>query len=174
MDDQRVTVVHAVSETDSSEYPATPNFALVEFQPRHSWGLYLKATGGLLFRVTPNRDPDQPRLWCLRVDRCISIGAVQPDGHGCLAGSGIAWSDLTAVFSSIRSDVEVWLGQPSQRDLRDWLIEATRTRPERIFAERGFESGGNAFVSIQEEGNAPEAPIPPSDGTGPTGAVNYG
>jgi hypothetical protein len=174
VDDQRITVKHALSDSQLSNISAVPQFALVEFQPRHAWGLYLKAAGGLLFRVTPNRDPDQPRLWCLRVDRCISVGAVQPDGHGCLAGSGIAWSDLTAVFGSIRSDAEAWLDHPSQRELRSWLVDAIRTRPERVFADRSWESSGNAFISIQEEGNAPEAPIPPANGTGSTGAATFG
>lgn len=173
MDDNSVAVAHAPADP-LTDLPATTCFALVEFQPRHAWGLYVQATGGLLFRVTPNRDPDQPRLWCLRFDRCISVGAVQPDGYGCLAGSRIAWGDLTAVFTAIRSDVEVWLSQPTQRDLHRWLVEATRTRPDRVIVGRTTGSAGMSFSVIQEEEHAPEAPIPPSDGTSTTSNAIYG
>jgi hypothetical protein len=154
--------------------PGVPEFVVVEFQPRHAWGLFLKATGGLLFRVTPNRDPDQPRLWCLRVDRCISVGAVQPDGHGCLVGSGIAWSDLTAVFTTIRSELDEWLELPAQRNLRRWLIDATMSRPGRITVSSSRGLADVSYSITQEEGDAPEAPIPPADGTGTTGNAVYG
>ncbi len=76
---------------------------------------------GTLFRITPVRDPDQPRFWCLRIDRCLRTGFVDPAAPSCLTEGGLTRDSLMGVLAAIRSDVNGWLSHVGRQALRQWL-----------------------------------------------------
>lgn len=76
---------------------------------------------GTLFRIMPVRDPDQPRFWCLRIDRCARTGFVDPAAPSCLTEGGLTRDALMEMLAAIRGDVNGWLSQARRQSLRQWL-----------------------------------------------------
>lgn len=106
----------------------TDVFDVVEPRPPEGLALYLRPDQSRwLFRVTPARDPSQPRLWCLRIDRCARTGPLPHDDLASLfvAARGMTRDQLMETLRDLRADPSAWLGQNSHRDLRRWLHKAS-------------------------------------------------
>jgi hypothetical protein len=100
-------------------------FDIVEPRTPEGLVLYLRARESQrLFRVAPVRDPDQPRLWCFRVDWCARPGPIGGAGDRaelCVAARGMTREQLMEALQLLRESPEAWLGESRQRDLRRWL-----------------------------------------------------
>ncbi|MGH2531118.1 MAG: hypothetical protein ACRDJW_02315 [Thermomicrobiales bacterium] len=103
-------------------------FEVVEPRPPEGLSLYLRTRQSQwLFRVAPARDPAQPRLWCLRFDRCVRTGPLADDDQVSLfvAARGMTRDQLMGTLQNLRTDPAAWLGQSEQRDLHRWLRKAS-------------------------------------------------
>jgi hypothetical protein len=85
----------------------------------------LKATAsGTLFLVLPQRDPTQPRFWCVVVVKCAPGGIVDASEQGWMGRRGLRREDLAETMGAIRADVDGWLTEPAQSNLRSWMLTA--------------------------------------------------
>ena len=88
---------------------------------------------GRLYRVTPTRDPHQPRFWCVMVYRCTPGGLGDPSEQPWIGPGGMRREELPDAMEAIRADVGAWLAAADRRDLRRWLLTKDASR----FASRG-------------------------------------
>jgi hypothetical protein len=97
-------------------------FEIVAARVPQGLGVLVRShAAGTLFRITPVRDPDQPRFWCLRIDRCLRTGFVDPAAPSCLTEGGLTRDSLMEVLAAIRGDVNGWLSHAGRQALRRWL-----------------------------------------------------
>lgn len=102
----------------------TPLATIDEHQPG-AFSFRLKATAsGALFLVLPRRDPTQPRFWCVVVVRCAPGGLVDAAESPWVGRRGLRREELAETMAVIRNDVDTWLTEPSQSQLRTWLLTA--------------------------------------------------
>ncbi len=107
----------------------TPSFELVPLRTPEGLILYLKhLESPWLIRVIPVRDPDQPRLWCLRMEACAgaSLTAKTARVDPFYTALAMTREQLTETLASIRLGVGGWLLEQPQGDLRRWLARITR------------------------------------------------
>ena len=86
--------------------------------------LYLKHTASeWMFRILPIRDPDQPRLWCLRIEACAgpSLSARTARIDPFYTSLAMTREQLVETLGGIRTTSSSWLDGSSQRELRSWL-----------------------------------------------------
>ncbi len=134
-------------------------FDIVPSRVPQGLGLLLRAhTGGTLFRITPVRDPDQPRFWCLRIDRCLRTGMSDPTAPSCLTEGGLTRDSLLEVLAAIRSDVNGWLSQRRRQPLRQWLCDQLAQEPASAPVTSPPERTGGRRLARQ----APPPPIDPA------------
>lgn len=76
------------------------------------------------FRITPERDPQQPRLWCVSVRQCASGGTLTTSGLVWIDRPGMSRTELAETIDTIRGDIGGWLTAPARRDLCRWLLTA--------------------------------------------------
>jgi hypothetical protein len=101
---------------DEFEVLATPVSKLVI-------DLKVRATGSC-FRVSPERDPRQPRLWCVSVRQCGPGSGPVTDGPVWIDRPGLAWADLVALMQTLCTDLADWLAWPNRAELYRWLLTA--------------------------------------------------
>lgn len=88
-----------------------------------AFGFRIKATAsGALFLVLPQRDPAQPRFWCVVVVKCAPGGLVDASELGWMGKQGLRREELAETMEAIRADVDGWLAEPSQAHLRAWVL----------------------------------------------------
>ncbi len=110
---------------------STANFELVRLRAPEGLILYFKdLTGPWTFRVMPIRDPDQPRLWCLRVEPCAGASLTAKTAMVDPFYTSLAMSrdELGQTLSDIHEDLMAWLKQPPQARASAWLV-AMASRP---------------------------------------------
>jgi hypothetical protein len=98
----------------------TPEGLILYFKHQHSpW----------TFRVIPVRDPDQPRLWCLRLEPCAgpSLNAITARVDPFYTSLAMTREQLTETLGAIRLDTSNWLADQSQEDLQHWLVRVVET-----------------------------------------------
>ena len=102
-----------------------------------AFGFRIKATAsGALFLVLPQRDPSQPRFWCVVVVKCAPGGLVDSSELGWMGRQGLRREELAETMAAIRADVDRWLAEPSQARLRTWVQTAhPSTRDDGIGTE---------------------------------------
>ena len=83
----------------------------------------VRATGRV-FRIEPTRCPGQPRYWCFRIYRCTSAGMADATERPWYGAAGMTRDELPAATQAIRADVEGWLAEEGNRELRGWLLAA--------------------------------------------------
>ena len=86
--------------------------------------LYLKHPATRwMFRLIPFRDPDQPRLWCIRVEACAgpSMSAKTARIDPFYTSLGKTREQLGETLKRIQAGLESWLEDAEQRELRRWL-----------------------------------------------------
>jgi len=114
-----------------------------------AFGFRIKATAsGALFLVLPQRDPSQPRFWCVVVVKCAPGGLVDASELGWMGRQGLRREELAETMAAIRADVDRWLAEPSQVRLKTWVLSSLpSTRDDGI--------GTEALAGIQK---APDGP----------------
>lgn len=114
--------------------------AAIEVLPAKSAGklsIDLKVTTtGALFRIAPARDPQEPRLWCISVRKCVTGGMVDASEPTWIDRPGHPLADLAGMIDSIRDDVVGWLATTDRRQLCTWLLTAKPTPPALTIAPR--------------------------------------
>lgn len=125
---------------------------------RGAYGFTMKsAANGSLFRVLPLRDPDQPRFWCIVVVRSQPGGEIDRSHPAWIGRRSLRREELAELMATIRDGLELWLADPAQQTLRDWLMVpaagaehldvAPRPSPERSRGATGSPGAGEADVA---------------------------
>lgn len=107
--------------------PAMPVGALATIDEHlpGAFGFRIKATAsGTLFLILPQRDPAQPRFWCVVVVKCAPGGLVDASETGWMGKQGLRREELAETMGAIRGDVESWLAEPAQAHLKTWVLTA--------------------------------------------------
>lgn len=116
----RVTARHLTAEALSEALEVLPTRAESKF------GINLKVRdSGAQFRLTPTRDPHQPRFWCVSVRRCSPGGMLDTTGPIWIDRPGRSRTEVAEAIETIRIDIGSWLATPPRRDLCRWLLTAT-------------------------------------------------
>lgn len=101
----------------------TGSLATIDEHLPGAFGFRIKATeSGALFLVLPQRDPTQPRFWCVVVVKCAPGGLVDASEPGWMGKRGVRREELAETMAVIRADVDSWLAEPSQAHLRSWVL----------------------------------------------------
>jgi hypothetical protein len=99
--------------------------------------VYLKhLESAWVFRIMPIRDPDQPRLWCLRLEACAapSLSARTAPFDPYYTALAMTREQLAETLTSLRTRTATWIDDPAQRDLRRWLAGIVRLKVPENFA----------------------------------------
>jgi hypothetical protein len=112
----------ATEQPDAAVAAIIGGFDVVVPRAPEGHALYLRGRlGGGVVRVSPARDPAQPRFWCLLVEH---RGAVGPGGQrlGAVLGpGGLTREEAHAALGELAADPAAWLGRSRHRRLRAWL-----------------------------------------------------
>lgn len=88
-----------------------------------AYAFTLRAAGnGLAYRVAPERDPSQPRFWCVVVYRCLPGGLPDANAGIWVGPGGLRREDLKETLGAIRADPAGWLAEPARDELRAWML----------------------------------------------------
>ncbi|MDF3038367.1 MAG: hypothetical protein K0Q71_1073 [Thermomicrobiales bacterium] len=95
-----------------------------------AYGFTVRAVGnGLLHRIAPMRDPQQPRFWCVVVFRLSAAGIADEAERPWVGPGGLRREELKEALGSIRADPSAWLAAPAHRGLRTWMLDPDATPP---------------------------------------------
>ena len=84
---------------------------------------------GLLHRITPMRDPQQPRFWCVAVFRCSSAGVPDATERMWIGRGGLHRDELKETLGTIRANPSAWLAEAVHHELRAWMLDPQATPP---------------------------------------------
>lgn len=104
---------------------SAPSFELVRLRAPEGLILYFKDLAGpWTFRLMPIRDPDQPRLWCLRMEPCAGASLTAKTAMVDPFYTSLAMSrdQLGQTLDAIHENLMAWLDQPDQASVRAWLL----------------------------------------------------
>jgi hypothetical protein len=97
-------------------------FDTLESRAQEGHALYLRGrVSGRLFRFSPVRDPAQPRLWCLLVERCETPGIAGRRSEAVIGPGGLTREEAQIALRELGANPTKWLGQPRHRRLQSWL-----------------------------------------------------
>jgi hypothetical protein len=97
-------------------------FDTLESRAQEGYALYLRGrVSGRLFRISPVRDPVQPRLWCLLVERCETPGIAGRRSEAVIGPGGLTREEAQIALRELGANPTQWLGQPRYRRLQSWL-----------------------------------------------------
>ena len=105
------------------------DFELVPIRTPEGLILYFRhLTSPWVFRVVPFRDPDQPRLWCLRMEPCsgASLSAKTARIDPFYTSLAMTREELAGTLDQIRLSTSTWLEVQEQGDLCRWLDRVTQ------------------------------------------------
>jgi hypothetical protein len=98
---------------------------VVDERNADAYGFIVKVlANGLLHRIVPVRDPDQPRFWCVVVFRCTPGGIPDATEQPWVGLGGLRREELKETMSAIRADPTSWLAETAHSQLRDWMLAA--------------------------------------------------
>jgi hypothetical protein len=101
----------------------TSTLATIDEHLPGAFGFRIKATASeALFLVLPQRDPAQPRFWCVVVVKCAPGGLVDSSELGWMGKQGLRREELAETMGAIRADLDGWLAEPAQAQLRTWVL----------------------------------------------------
>lgn len=96
---------------------------IVPERDAHVYGFTIKtASNSFLHRVTPLRDPSQPRFWCVVVFRCSSGGLPDKTEPAWICRRQLRREDLSDTMQAIRADPTAWLAEEGNAELREWIL----------------------------------------------------
>jgi hypothetical protein len=123
------------SAADAASSPATDESAAAPFEivGPHQPGAYgfvvrVRATGRL-YRITPARDPREPRFWCVVVYRCAASGLPDAAEPPWIGVAGMRREDLRDAMAGIRDDVGGWLTTTARPEFRTWFLAPPDSAP---------------------------------------------
>lgn len=127
----------ATSDLDAGkvDLPVMPTdtLATIDEHLPGAFSFRIKATAsGALFLVLPQRDPAQPRFWCVVVVKCAPGGLVDASEAGWMGKQGLRREELAETLGAIRGDVDSWLAEPSQAHLRTWVLTSRPSTREDV------------------------------------------
>ena len=97
-----------------------------------AYGFTVRAqANGLLHRITPMRDPRQPRYWCVVVFRCSSAGVPDAAERPWIGPGGLRRDELKETLEAIRANPSAWLAEAAHHALRAWMLDPQATPPAR-------------------------------------------
>jgi hypothetical protein len=103
----------------------TSAVAVIVEHHKDAYGFTMKTVAnGLLHRVLPLRDPDQPRFWCVVVVRCAPGGLPDRAEGAWIGPRGLRRDELAETMAAIRADLAAWLAEDAQVRLREWVLAA--------------------------------------------------
>lgn len=109
---------------DAEVVKQTIDVEVVEERNADAYGFTVKVlANGLLHRILPVRDPNQPRFWCVVVFRCSPGGIPDESERPWVGLGGLRREDLKETMSAIRADPSSWLAETAHGKLRDWMLE---------------------------------------------------
>jgi hypothetical protein len=98
-------------------------FEVVPERDAHVSGFTIKtAANPFLHRVTPLRDPSQPRFWCVVVFRCAAGGLPDKSELPWISKRQLRREELAEVMQAIRADPAAWLAEDGNAELREWIL----------------------------------------------------
>lgn len=98
-------------------------FEIVDRQQPGAYGFSVRvAATGRLYRITPARDPHEPRFWCVVVYRCTPGGLPDAAERPWLGRAGLRRDELAGVMTAIRDDVGGWLAAMPSPALAQWFL----------------------------------------------------
>ena len=101
---------------------------IVQERDAQVYGFTIKtANNTFLHRVTPLRDPDQPRFWCVVVFRCTAGGLPDKNEPAWICRRQLRREDLAETMKAIRADPVAWLAEEGNTELREWILSPTAT-----------------------------------------------
>ena len=106
-------------------------FEIAQLRVPEGMIVYLKhLESAWVFRIMPIRDPDQPRLWCLRLEACAapSLSARTAPFDPYYTALAMTREQLADTLAALRQRTATWLDEPAQRDLAKWLAGVIRTK----------------------------------------------
>jgi hypothetical protein len=87
------------------------------------YGFTIKtAANPFLHRVTPLRDPSQPRFWCVVVFRCTAGGLPDKSELPWISKRQLRREELADTMRAIRADPVAWLAEAGNAELREWIL----------------------------------------------------
>lgn len=99
-------------------------FDVVDSRVRDGQAVYLRGRlSGRVFRVSPVRDPVQPRLWCLLVERCLAATTPVSRDDAVIGTAAATREEALSSLRDLEKNPTEWLGQQGHRALRTWLRE---------------------------------------------------
>jgi hypothetical protein len=104
-------------------------FELVPLRTPEGLILYFKhLQSDWVFRVIPVRDPDQPRLWCIRMEPCAgaSLSAKTARVDPFYTSLAMTREQLSETLDAIRQGTSTWLHTQTQRECLQWLTRIVR------------------------------------------------
>jgi hypothetical protein len=100
-------------------------FEVIEIKPANAVSFYLRVrASGALFLVAPARCPAQPRLWNLRVHRCLPGSVIDPTEPPWVSPERLRREDLAVAARAIHDDADGWLAREERTALRHWMLRA--------------------------------------------------
>ena len=119
-----------VPERGKAPRVANDAVEVIESARPDAFSFLLKARAtGRLYRVTPTRDPHQPRFWCVMVYRCSPGGLGDPSERPWIGPGGMRREELPDAMEAIRADVGAWLAEAPCLELRRWLLAPAAEPP---------------------------------------------
>jgi hypothetical protein len=95
----------------------------VQFRTQAGLGVHVAASGwSRKFLLSPSRNPDAPRLWCIRVDICTNTGDPDPELPALISGCALTHTEMVEEFKAIRAETAAWVAAKEQARLRAWMI----------------------------------------------------
>jgi hypothetical protein len=101
---------------------------LVAARDPRAYGFTMKTmANGMLHRVLPLRDPEQPRFWCVVVVRWMPGNVPDRSMPAWIGQRGLRREELSETMGAIRADLSGWLAEPAQAHLRAWVLAPAAT-----------------------------------------------
>jgi hypothetical protein len=112
------------------EEPPPVPFEIVEPHQAGAYGFVVRVQAtGRLYRITPTRDPREPRFWCVVVYRCTASGLADGAERPWIGGAGMRREDLRDAMAAIRDDVGRWLTTTACPEFQTWFLAPADSAP---------------------------------------------
>ena len=119
---------------DHRQYAGLRDRGACDIGRKYTFDVKVLATGAK-FRVSPTRDPQQPRFWCISVRQCSSVAMPDPASPIWIDRPGIPWAEMPDTIETIRADVASWLVVPDRAALCQWLMTAAPAPTAAVMVE---------------------------------------
>jgi hypothetical protein len=128
---------------------------IVQERDPHVYGFTIKtASNTFLHRVTPLRDPSQPRFWCVVVFRCTAGGLPDETEPAWICRRQLRREDLPDTMKAIRADPAAWLAEEGNAELREWILTSAPALKTADSSRIAGTSPPSVLAGIAQKGGA--------------------